>query len=219
MARPGAVGYVAPVNWSGFYFGVHSGYSWADVDSKFIAGTVFDVSTSGGIYGGHIGLQRQLGVLVLGVETGLSGFFGDNEGNVTCPDPQFTCRQRFEDTLFTVGVRAGVPVGHLMPYVTLGYANAKLGYSAVGPDVEVGDTRHHGTYIGAGLDWMIRSNWVLGAEYRSYRFHDDTRTPTIVSLTPPIGPPHRYTSEATADSFLLRLSYQFGHRAEVVPLK
>ena len=35
-SRGRAVVYEKPSNWSGFYFGVHSGWQWSDIDINFV---------------------------------------------------------------------------------------------------------------------------------------------------------------------------------------
>ena len=223
-----ADGYSAPrsyapagtaIDWSGFYVGVHAGWAATDADTKYNpAGTTFDVTSYDGIYGGHIGYQRQLGVIVLGIEAGISATFDDNKGSSPCPDVQYSCSQGLQDYIFTVGGRLGFAAGHLMPYLTLGYAHTSLAYSALGgPNPETAETDHHGIYAGAGLDWMIRDNWILGIEYRNYRFFDEKQMP-INLLTGGTGYP--YVVEPSADSISVRLSYKFGHRHEhYEPLK
>src|SRR5262249_58030942 len=65
--RAGA--YRAAYNWSGFYFGLHSGYEWSDIKASFpvagvnpalqiagVPGGAFEVDHGAPIVGGQIGL-------------------------------------------------------------------------------------------------------------------------------------------------------------------
>ena len=74
---------VQAVDWTGFYIGVHSGYSWGrwDGDLTFDPGTgpvqVFDPSSrqidaNGWLAGGQIGFNYQLGSFVFGSEADIS---------------------------------------------------------------------------------------------------------------------------------------------------
>ena len=67
------------INWTGFYIGVHAGYSWGrwDGDLTFDPGTgpvqVFDpsnrkIDANGWLAGGQIGFNYQLGSFVFGSE-------------------------------------------------------------------------------------------------------------------------------------------------------
>ena len=221
-AKAGGGSYEAPVvNWGGVYIGGQVGAVSSDIDTRFIAGTGFGVTADDGIWGGHLGYQRQVANIVLGVETGIFATFNDKSGSISCPDPQFVCQGNLKDALFTVGGRLGFAFEHLMPYITLGYAHGTFGYTADGPRREIGTTDHHGVYAGAGLDWMVRDNWILGIEYRGYRFADATNTPVIVSPANLAGQPgNRYTQEPTSDTFTFRVSYKFGRAPEhYEPLK
>src|ERR1700674_878834 len=61
------VAYETPWNWSGFYFGVHSGFAWTDFDAAFVGIPNFGVSHDAPVVGGQIGIQHQWGNIVLGV--------------------------------------------------------------------------------------------------------------------------------------------------------
>ena len=74
---------VQAVNWTGFYIGVHTGYSWGrwDGDLTFDPGTgpvqVFDpsnrkIDANGWLAGGQIGFNYQLGSFVFGTEADVS---------------------------------------------------------------------------------------------------------------------------------------------------
>ena len=43
--------------------------------------------------------------------------------------------------------------------------------------------RFDGWYLGAGLDWVVAPNWILGLEYRHYDFDATNSIPLDVGLT------------------------------------
>lgn len=100
-----------------------------------------------------------------------------------------------------------------MPYVTGGYATGpKVTWNfltAAGTVTEGADTKHHGGYLGGGVDWMA-PNGMLGAEYRHYSFNSQTAVP--LTLTPGGIPVtgDTYTVKPKVDSVVVRLSYLFG---------
>jgi hypothetical protein len=55
----------APTTWSGVYFGVHSGWAWADVNSNFVTATGASLGVNDSVQhdapvvGGQIGLQQR----------------------------------------------------------------------------------------------------------------------------------------------------------------
>ena len=216
-----------PASWSGLYIGAQGGWMSADVDTKFLAGTVFDVTADDFGLGGFIGFQRQYGNIVLGVEGGVLFGLGDGEGSVTCPSPLYTCSQSFDGPIYTVGGRLGFPTGAIMPFITLGYAHGSFEHTALdasgiglGDQPQSGTTDHHGIYMGGGIDMHLRDNLLIGFEYRHYRFRDETTTATIID-GPDVGlPGNSYTTEPSVDTLTLRLTYKFGAREEAVaPLK
>ena len=107
MARTAAPVAQAPTSWSGFYFGVHSGWQWSDIDSTSVTGvSLFSVSHDSPVVGGQIGIQHQFGLFVVGVEGTLTTSYQNDYGSTNCPNILFTCAARFDDVL-TIGPRLG----------------------------------------------------------------------------------------------------------------
>lgn len=208
----------SPVNWGGLYIGGHLGARWNDIGTVFTdptPNTRYDVSTTDFVYGGHIGLQRQYGRVVLGIEGGITGSNHDRSSTI-CPDPTYVCSNGSTGALYTVGARVGLPMGHMMPYITGGYANGEFKYRAVSATGSQEDTtRHGGWYLGGGVDWQLRPNWILGLEYRHYDFQSETGLGVVTGT----GTPNAFRTTPDSDSLMLRLSYKFGERTEYTPLK
>jgi outer membrane immunogenic protein len=219
----GKVVYERPADWSGFYFGLHSGYQWSSIDVSFPDfGTRADVDHDSFLVGGHIGIQHQFGAVVLGVEGNLDSTFRNNPGSTPCPAAGLTCTSRVNDIL-SVGGRIGWAAGHWMPYVTGGYASAGVPFRAAATApfpflaTEDGYTRNHGWYIGGGFEWQVSPGWTAGLEYRHYDFGADTST-TWTAQAPQGIPVERLRQDLTTDSITARVSWRFG-RPEPAPLK
>jgi outer membrane immunogenic protein len=226
MPSKGRVVYEKPSNWSGFYFGAHSGWQFSDMDASVAGVSAFSVSHDSPVVGGQIGIQHQFGNFVLGVEGTLSVAFQDDFASTDCPNPLFTCAARFNDVL-TIGPRLGWAMGKWMPYITGGYASAgfeqKISLKANSANPYGDSERHSGWYIGGGVDMAVSHGWTIGLEYRHYDFDDATyqvsRTIAgnnqvgVIDLSQPAN-----RADVTADIITLRASWKFG-RPEAAPLK
>lgn len=227
-APPIAPAPIAAYNWSGFYFGGSLGWERTDLDvvNPGFPASAIHPHNSDGLFGGHVGVQRQFGMFVLGLEGSWQGTFNNNDhgDSVACfgpnaglaPGTPATCRAWLRN-VWTVGPRAGLAFGNWMPYVTGGYARGAFTYRAYNPAgvaFEQADTDLNGSFIGGGLDWMLSPSWVLGLEYRHYQFSN--RTANAVGLgTTGFGlgvfvEPARF--HASSDTVSARLSWMFGWR-------
>lgn len=226
----------APTSWSGVYFGVHSGWAWSSIDSTFPSGSSFSVDSSPMVVGGHIGVQHQMGQLVLGVEGSFTSALRDTWDSQVCPNPSADCAGRFDDVI-SVGPRLGWDMGKFMPYLTAGYASVAIAQrftnsagAAVAPLGFIADSRerHDGWYIGGGLDWVAAPNWIVGIEYRHYELDDafhafhctgavTTGPNTCLQFAGAIT--NSTVTEPTLDTVTVRVSWKFGRPETVVPLK
>lgn len=126
---------VQAINWTGFYIGVHAGYSWGhwDGDLTFDPGTgpvqVFDpsnrkIDANGWLAGGQIGFNYQLGSFVFGSEahvswTNLKG--EDTFSTIGGNNFSWNISNRL-DWFGTVRGRAGIAVDRFLIYGTGGVA-------------------------------------------------------------------------------------------------
>jgi opacity protein-like surface antigen len=211
----------APTSWSGLYFGVHSGWQWStDINVRnpaFPPGITVDHDSA--VVGGQIGLQHQFGQIVLGIEGNLTTTYQNNPGDAPCPAFGSTCSARLDDIL-SVGPRLGFAMGHWMPYLTAGYANAAYHFIARtnGTQVQTEEARGrvNGWYIGGGVDMALSHGWTLGVEYRHYDFNDKT-----VAGFSPAGTflePVQFV-DPSAEVFTVRVSWKLGRPEPVRPLK
>ena len=175
----------AQQRWSGVYVGASAGWQWTDYASSlqgFPGNNVNDVFSSG-IAGLHVGIQHQMGNLVIGLEgsysgTGGSGFSdGTNSPTGDCLGASlinpFTCQAKLT-SLFMIGPRLGwSPSDQWLLYVTGGWANGHLSDRVLFGGNVVGSTSrpHDGWYFGGGIDFALTRNWSIGVEYTHIDFN------------------------------------------------
>lgn len=177
-------------NWSGFYVGGHVGGSTTNEQWTNTANTTgfgdlspgqgFRQRGTGVFGGGQMGYNWQAENFVFGLEGTISGL--DNHGTVlnnvfgTGRDDQFGWRA---DWLATITGRAGVAVRNNLFYVKGGYAgvNNRLSVTDVLPPVTGSGSQtqwHNGWTVGAGWEYGITQNWIVGLEY-DYAAFDSKR--------------------------------------------
>ena len=168
---------VEPVfNWTGFYLGVNGGYGWAKSTHTDVAGlTTGSFNQRGGLIGGTLGYNWQMGGAVLGLEGDLD--WARINGSVAgCAFGScFTNIRGFD----TVRGRLGYAAGSWMPYITggLAVANIQAGQDGVASN----DAWRAGWTIGGGVEWMFAPRWSAKAEY----LYADFGTGAAVSYTTP----------------------------------
>ena len=223
MPSKGRVVYEKPSDWSGFYFGAHSGWQWSSMDGSVGTTPLGFGDHDSPVVGGQIGLQHQFGNFVLGIEGTLTVAYQDDHASTACPNPAFTCAMRFDDVI-TIGPRLGWAMGKWMPYLTGGYASAafdqKISLNTASSNPYGDRERHSGWYIGGGVDMAVAHGWTIGLEYRHYEFDEATYAPTrtvaatgLLDLSQPAN-----RVDATSDIVTLRASWKFG-RSAPAPLK
>lgn len=179
--RPqGAPIYQAPspvYDWSGLYLGLNGGYafgrsSWSDP----LAGGGSDrFTTNGGLIGGQIGYNWQVGRTVLGLESdinwaNLSGSTAN--GGVCALNGGGECRTE-QNWFGTTRARIGYAFGNFLPYVTGGLAYGDV--KAAQANGSQRDTRA-GWTAGGGLEVGLTKSWTAKAEY----LHLDLGTATFM---------------------------------------
>jgi outer membrane immunogenic protein len=140
--------------WSGFYIGGNVGWAKIDSDPSFVSN--FDGFT----YGGHIGIQKQAGWFVGGVEAGITNFANVKTGG-------FGCDCIVADLVAKVGVAS----------------NNVLFYGVGGGfwhNASLFGLPQFGWTAGAGVDWAPFNNHIIvGARYQ-YRNLDVPNTALTV---------------------------------------
>jgi outer membrane immunogenic protein len=152
-----APAYMAPYyNWTGFYIGINGGYGFGNSNWSSV-GQSFD--TNGGLVGGTIGYNWQVGQAVLGLEG--DGDWTDIKGSTTTST--LGTIQTQNDWLSTARARLGYAGDRWMPYVTGGAAFGDIKASL--PNFNGTDTTKAGWTAGAGLEFAISGPWTAKLEY------------------------------------------------------
>jgi outer membrane immunogenic protein len=164
-------------NWSGFYVGVEGGGGWARSQQTDTTGaTTGPYNQSGGLAGGTIGYNWQMGNIVAGVEADMS--WAHINGSVTLP---LACPNGGGASCFTNmrwintdRARIGVTSGQFLFYVTGGAAGANIRagqapcavpFAAVGQVASCGTRTEWAPTVGAGIEAMLAPHWSAKVEY------------------------------------------------------
>jgi outer membrane immunogenic protein len=172
---PGSVACCAAPTWSGVYAGFQAGGAWSDTGWTFpfvesfntAPGQHFSASPGGGLAGGQVGFNQQLGGIVLGGELAFVG----TEVRQTLTGPATFAGDTFKTSasdLLTLTARAGVPVGNSLLYAKAGYADAHvdLGAFSTASGISGDASRTAGGWTaGAGWEYRIGRSLVFGVEY------------------------------------------------------
>ena len=154
-----APAYVPPIfAWTGFYVGVNGGWGLSTAGGDF-------GDPSGGLFGGTVGYNYQIGQFVAGLESDLDwADLGKSGANLA------GAYSTTIDTLFTARARAGVALDRALLFVTAGYAGAETKVSQ--PAYSSTDWRNGGAF-GVGLEYAFTKNVSAKAEYLYEPFADE----------------------------------------------
>jgi outer membrane immunogenic protein len=146
-----------PYSWTGFYAGINGGYGWgrSDFSAPFTPGA-FD--TSGGLVGGTLGYNYQVGQAVFGIEGDIDASW--MKGSAACGG--LTCETK-NSWLGTVRGRLGYAIGRFMPYVTGGGAFGDIKTSVTG--LGSADETKAGWTVGGGVEAALSGPWSAKLEY------------------------------------------------------
>jgi outer membrane immunogenic protein len=196
-----AVPPAAPVfSWTGFYVGVNAGYgwgttTWSDLVSPIgnIVGDFVQHNTTGGLAGAQWGYDRQISNWVLGFASDLdwSGIRGSSICFGSDGSIQATCGTKLP-WISTSTVRAGLAMGHFLPYVKGGVALTRDEFTAV--NLTSADPAHQGAAnylptnsyrlgwtVGGGMEYAFDRSWSAFAEYDYIDFGNNQEgfTPSV----------------------------------------
>lgn len=156
-----APAYVPPplYNWTGLYIGINGGGAFgnSEFSAPFASGS-FDVS--GGLVGGTLGYNYQVGQVVFGLEGDID--WASISGSSTC-GVGFSCETR-NDWLATIRGRLGYAGwDRFMPYITGGaaFGNIKTEVAGIGSS----DETKTGWTLGGGIEGVIAGPWTAKIEY------------------------------------------------------
>ncbi|HXY89608.1 MAG TPA: outer membrane protein [Xanthobacteraceae bacterium] len=150
---------IAPVfDWTGFYAGINAGYGWGRSRYDFGLPGANALDVNGGLVGGTVGYNYQIGQTVLGIEGDVD--WQNVKGSTACVAG--VCQTK-SDWLSTVRGRLGYAVDRFMPYVTGGAAFGDVKATTPGLGSQ-SDTRT-GWTVGGGTEYAFAPNWTVKAEY------------------------------------------------------
>ena len=152
--------YEAPYSWTGFYIGINGGGGFGHSNWSNALGTN-GFSPDGGVVGGTVGYNYQMGQTVFGLEGDVdwSDIRGTTTGGV-CTGTSCETRNQW---LATTRGRLGYAFGRFMPYVTGGAAFGDIKASAAGLGSQT--TTRAGWTVGGGLEASIAGPWSAKVEY------------------------------------------------------
>jgi len=151
-----APAFVPPYSWTGFYLGVNGGggLGWSNWD------TAGGFHTDGGVVGGTVGYNYQIGHAVIGGEGDIDwSSISGSTSSAGCPAGCSTGNS----WLSTVRARVGYAADRFMPYVTGGAAFGNI--NATTPGLAGGNATNAGWTVGGGLEVAIAGSWSAKAEY------------------------------------------------------
>ena len=227
----------AVYDWSGIYVGASVGwqedsYNWAFAPP--IPGALhqaYSFSKDSGMWGVHGGVQKQWGQFVLGAEIGWLGNWGGNTavellfGNNAAANSN----AHITNGIFEAGGRAGIAMNNWLFYGTGGYARTTIDSRGVivgtGAPFFPMSVDHDGYFAGAGVNYGITQNWIVGAEYQHVWFNSKLHCPGPVAAGPGTGVCTGATIfvdrniKLDSDIFRVSLSYKFNPWAGAVVAK
>jgi len=190
-------------DWSGLYVGGSVGSAnreteWNDLDNDWGGGIQAADDVDATTIGMHLGYNWQWGNWVVGAQGGIS--YADlSETEFVNSDVDVDNSLSF---IADIRANAGYAFGSLLPYLTVGAAQADLEHSWL----EIDDTddswqdfgNETALVYGAGLSYAFSPKWSIGGEYLIYDFDSETETN-------PLG--YDMEVETDVDVFRLTLNY------------
>lgn len=207
----------APIwTWTGFYIGGHAGGGWGDkqwfnVDA---AGVPFGLNEGlhhvrGGLAGGQVGFNYQVGYWVWGAEVDASwaALEGSNADIAFLVDLNHS---RVE-SIATAAGKLGYAVDRVMAYAKFGGAWVHDKYwvsSIVTPDItrDTASQNRSGWMGGLGVEYAFAQNWSVKFEY-NYLDLGHKR----VAFTTPVGGVYRQDIDQQLSLFKFGINYRFGY--------
>lgn len=179
----------AAFDWSGVYIGAHAGYGGGMKDwspSGLVQG---DFVARGPLAGGQVGINKQLGSFVFGME--LAGSWADINGrsHIDIGGPAIAQNVTFDHTsridgIATIAGRAGLAADRWFVFAKAGLSAAREEHSvsfvvggAPGGVISAGgnETRY-APMLGFGSEYALTGNWSVFGEYNFHYFGERTVT-------------------------------------------
>ena len=148
--------YAAPYNWTGLYVGINGGGGFGTSDVATVPPGSFN--TNGGLIGGTIGYNWQMGQTVFGLEGDID--WTDLRGSGACAGT--TCETR-NSWLSTARGRIGYAFDRFLPFISGGaaFGDIQNNITGIGSATET----RVGWTVGGGLEAAIAGPWSAKIEY------------------------------------------------------
>lgn len=158
-------------DWTGYYAGLQAGYGWGSSDISGTEGEPFSASPDlgGGFIGGHVAGLWQFDQAVVGAvaELNYASIDGSTElgpGNTFGTDIKW---------LGSVNAKAGFAMDRFLLYGIGGIAFAGIETSQNAGTSFATTRTSVGWTVGAGVDYALTDQFVVGAQYRYYDFRSE----------------------------------------------
>ena len=143
-------------DWSGAYLGIQL-ETVGDGEAAGVGLAEFD----GTLYGFFVGYRHDFGAIVLGGEVD----YAVGGGDFTSIVPVAPTFELDYNSIFRIGAVLGYDAGRILPYATAGYASIDISLPAT-------DAEEMGYFIGAGVDYRLSEQIVVGGEILQHEFDD-----------------------------------------------
>lgn len=189
----------ATFDWSGVYIGAHAGYGGGMKDFEPGGLSQADFIARGALAGGQIGINKQLGSFVFGME--LSGSWADINGrsHVDIGGPAFVTNASIDhssriDGIATIAGRAGLAADRWFVFAKAGlsavhekHSAGLVVFGAATSTISAGGNEvRYAPMLGFGSEYALSGNWSLFGEYnlhylgaRSVPFRGTTTVPPL----------------------------------------
>jgi outer membrane immunogenic protein len=152
--------YAAPYSWTGFYAGINAGGGWGSSTWSIPGGTA-GADLSGGVVGGTLGYNYQMGQTVLGLEGDLD--WSNIRGSTSTGICTGTSCETRNSWLATTRGRVGYAFDRVMPFITGGAAFGDIKATPAGGATTT--TTKVGWTLGGGVEFAIAGPWTAKVEY------------------------------------------------------
>lgn len=213
---PGPAMVATAYNWSGFYIGGEVGGDWSNVAYLHTntTGTIDPIThhPSSWAGGGQLGFQYQWNNVVAGIE----GNFIATDLKATALAPISVDRSNSVriDSLGTIVGKLGFAFDRWMVYGKGGWAIADTYFRRfiTSTDTTTASSRSwdNGWTVGAGVDYALMENLILGFEYDFARINVANRNQTLAPAFVGTGTDTVTSAHADVHLAMARLSYKFG---------
>jgi outer membrane immunogenic protein len=190
--------YAPAFTWGGLYVGINGGYAYGDMTNSNFA------KPEGGMIGGTLGYNWQMGQIVFGAEGDFDYAFSkqSNTFGYTANNVAYAGSNNFEvNWITTERLRLGYAWDRALVYVTGGYAGISTRasvYDGFGNTSQ--DSWRSGGAIGGGVEYAFTNNITAKAEYLWLPMEDKTYWS---------GTPYQETNKLDVSLFRVGLNYKF----------